>query len=209
LATTLAAFPPLPRSFYARPPTVVAPDCLGKVLVYQSASGTFTGRIVEAEAYLGFADLAAHSRGGRRTARNEVMYGPPGHAYVFLIYGLHYHFNLVTDAPGIPTAALVRAVEPILGEPLMRERRRVADRRQLTNGPGKLCQAFAIDLAHNGVDLCRPPLYMADGEPPKHILRTPRIGVDYARHWAKRLLRFVDPDSAFLSRHRPVRRASS
>lgn len=196
----MSRFAPLPRSFYARPVTEVAPDCLGKLLVHEAPSGIVGGRIVEAEAYLGVADLAAHSVGGRRTTRNEVMYGPAGHAYVFLIYGLHYNFNLVTDEVGVPTAVLVRAVEPLLGESVMRMRRHVRDRRQLTNGPGKLCQAFAIDRGHNGADLCRPPLYLADGDAPRRIVRTPRIGIAYARHWAGRLLRFVDPDSAFVSR---------
>ncbi len=191
---------PLPRSFYARPAIEVARDCLGKRLVFETPLGRLSGRIVEAEAYLGVADLAAHSVGGRRTARNEVMYGPAGYAYVFLIYGLHHHLNLITDEVGTPTAVLLRAVEPLEGEALMQARRQVRDRRQLTNGPGKLCQAFGIDRSHNGIDLCRPPLYLTDGEAPRRILRTPRIGVDYARHWAKRRLRFVDADSAFLSR---------
>jgi len=191
---------PLPRSFYARPAAVVARDCLGKLLVHVTPRGTLSGRIVEVEAYLGIDDLAAHSRGGRRTPRNEVMYGPPGHAYVFLIYGLHHHLNLVTDATGIPTAVLVRAVEPVEGEPLMRRRRRVSEGRELTNGPGKLCQAFAIDLGDNGRDLCAGPLYLAEGAPPTRVERTPRIGIDYAGRWARRLLRFVDPESPFLSR---------
>lgn len=199
----MPTFDPLPRSFYARPAPEVARDCLGKLLVYESPAGLLCGRIVETEAYLGIADLAAHSRGGRRTRRNEVMYGPPGHAYVFLIYGMHHHLNLVTDDVGVPTAVLLRAVEPRLGDELMQQRRRVMDRRQLTSGPGKLCQAFAIDLGHNAVDLCRLGLYLADGEPPRRIQRTARIGVEYARHWSKRLLRYIDPDSPCLSR--PVR----
>lgn len=196
----MASFIPLPRSFYARPAPEVARDCLGKLLVYDSPAGVLCGRIVESEAYLGVADLAAHSRGGRRTPRNEAMYGAPGHAYVFLIYGMHHHLNLVTDQVGVPTAVLLRAVEPRLGEDLMQARRQVRDRRQLTSGPGKLCQAFAIDLSHNTVDLCRPGLFLAEGEPPRRIQRTARIGVEYARHWSRRLLRFIDPDSEFLSR---------
>lgn len=178
---------------------LVAREVLGKRLVFESAAGTLCGRIVEAEAYLGVSDRAAHSFGGRRSARNEVMYGPAGFAYVFLIYGLHHHLNLVTEGPGRPTAVLVRAVEPVSGEAIMQERRKVAPRTRLTNGPGNLCQAFGIGLVDNGVDLCRPPLYLSDGPPPRRVQRTPRIGVDYAGAWARRLLRFVDPDSAFVS----------
>ena len=113
-------FAPLPRSFYARPAEVVAKDALGKILAFERDGVTLAGRIVEAEAYLGIRDRAAHSFGGRRTARNEVMWGPPGFAYVFFIYGMHFHLNLVTDDEGLPCAVLLRAVEPILGEEVMR-----------------------------------------------------------------------------------------
>jgi DNA-3-methyladenine glycosylase len=195
---------PLPRSFYARPAMVVARDCLGKQLVFEGRDGTLSGRIVETEAYLGVRDRAAHSFGGRRSKRNEVMYGPAGFSYVFFIYGMHYHFNLVTDTAGEPTAVLLRAVEPILGEAQMRERRLGRSPYGLTNGPGKLCQAFGIGIEHNGLDLCEPPIYLADGRPPRRVRRTHRIGVGYAGSWAHRFLRFVDPDSPFLS---PVARA--
>jgi DNA-3-methyladenine glycosylase len=196
----LQALRPLPRSFYARPATLVAEECLGKQLVFDTPNGMLVGRVVEAEAYLGTADRAAHSFGGRRTQRNEVMYGAPGHAYVFFIYGVHFHFNLVTDAPEIPTAVLIRAVEPLLGEAVMQGRRRHPKRRVLvTNGPGKLCQAYGIGREHNGWDLCQAPLYLAHGEPPRRVRRCPRIGVDYAGPWARRLLRFVDAESTFLS----------
>jgi DNA-3-methyladenine glycosylase len=178
----------------------VAEACLGKHLVFEDAGQVVAGRIVEAEAYLGPEDRAAHSFGGRRTDRNEVMYGPPGHAYVFFIYGMHFHMNLVTDAPGFPSAVLIRAVEPLLGEEVMRSRRGNPKKRVLlTNGPGKLCQAFGIHRDHGGYDLCQPPLYLADGPAPQKIRRVPRIGVDYAGGWAKRLLRFVDAESSFLS----------
>jgi DNA-3-methyladenine glycosylase len=128
------------------------------------------------------------------------MYGPAGFSYVFFIYGMHYHLNLVTNAPGEPKAVLLRAVEPLLGEAEMRRRRKITTVYSLTNGPGKLCQAFGIGIEHNGLDLCKPPLYLIDGPPPQRIRRTRRIGIDYAGGWAKRLLRFVDPDSGFLSR---------
>jgi DNA-3-methyladenine glycosylase len=162
------------------------------------------GRIVEAEAYRGPEDRAAHSFGGRRTARTEVMFGPPGYAYVFLVYGLHWHFNLVTTAPGAPHAVLIRAVEPVEGVELMLERRGLAAvRRELTNGPGKVCAAFAIDRRCYGADLTQAPLYLSEGASgvrrPK-VRRAPRVGVDYAGEWAARPWRFYDADSAFVSR---------
>jgi DNA-3-methyladenine glycosylase len=197
-------FAPLPRSFYARPAEVVAKDALGKILAFERDGVTLAGRIVEAEAYLGIRDRAAHSFGGRRTARNEVMWGPPGFAYVFFIYGMHFHLNLVTDDEGLPCAVLLRAVEPILGEEVMRVLRGDASKSVkpttlLTNGPGKLCQAFGISRAQNGFDLCTKPLCLSEGLAPKRIKRCSRIGVDYAGSWAKRLLRFVDADSKCLS----------
>ncbi len=157
------------------------------------------GRIVEAEAYRGPEDRAAHSFGGRRTARTEVMFGPPGYAYVFLVYGLHYHVNLVTTAVDAPHAVLIRAVEPIAGACLMASRRGLSpERRELCNGPGKLCAAFGIDRTDNGRDLTQARLFLSDG-PACRVLRGTRVGVDYAGAWAQRLWRFCDPDSAYIS----------
>jgi DNA-3-methyladenine glycosylase len=200
---TATPFAPLPRDFYARPADVVANDVLGKILVFERDGVTLAGRIVEAEAYLGIRDQAAHTFGGRRTARNEVMWGPPGFAYVFFVYGMHFHLNLVTDTEGRPCAVLLRAVEPLLGEEVMRALRgsvvKPTKPALLTNGPGKLCQAFGVSRAQNGVDLCARPLYLSAGTSPKRIKRCSRIGVDYAGAWARRLLRFVDADSKYLS----------
>lgn len=197
---------PLPRSFYARPVLTVARETIGKILVHDTPEGRVAGRIVEAEAYRGPEDRAAHSYGGRRTARTEAMFGPPGHAYVFFVYGMHWHFNLVTTAAALPHAVLIRAVEPLEGIELMAERRGIAAaRRELTNGPGKLCRAFAIDRAAYGSDLTKRPLYLLDGPSPK-VARSPRIGVDYAGAWAARLYRFYDPESRHVS---PVRRGRS
>jgi DNA-3-methyladenine glycosylase len=195
---------PLPRVFYARPVLAVARDCIGKHLVHDTPRGLLVGRIVEAEAYRGPEDRAAHSFGGRRTARTEVMFGPPGHAYVFFVYGLHYHVNLVTTAIDAPHAVLIRAVEPVEGAELMAERRNMsAAQRELCNGPGKLCQAFGIDRAHNGQDLTRAPLFLSDG-PACRVVRGTRVGVDYAGAWAARPWRFCDPESRYVSTRKGI-----
>lgn len=191
----------LPRSFYARPVLTVAREVIGQILVHESREGLCAGRIVEAEAYRGPEDRAAHSFGGRRTQRTEAMFGPPGHAYVFFVYGMHWHMNLVTTRKGAPHAVLLRAVEPLQGLELMAARRGVAEGRvELTNGPGKLCRAFGIDRNAYGLDLTRGErLYLCRGRARK-VARSPRIGIDYAGAWAERPWRFYDPESRFLSR---------
>ena len=189
----------LGRDFYARPVLRVARDCLGKMLVHAAPDGLAAGIIVEAEAYRGPEDRAAHSYGGRRTRRTEAMFGPPGHAYVFLIYGLHRNFNVVTGDEGEPHAVLIRAVEPVHGIELMASRRRMDScRLELTNGPGKLTQALGIELRHYGADLCDGPLFLADG-PRVRAARSPRIGVEYAGSWANRPWRFLVPSSRYVS----------
>ena len=199
----MAELLPLARDFYARPVLTVAKACIGKLLVHRTKQGLVAGRIVETEAYRGPEDRAAHSYGGRRTARTEVMFGPPGYAYVFFVYGMHYQFNLVTTKDGAPHAVLVRAVEPVLGVELMAKRRNLpASARELTNGPGKLCQALGIGRECYGVDLCGPELFLAEG-PPVRSARAKRIGIDYAGDWAEKPWRFYDPKSRYVSRARP------
>jgi DNA-3-methyladenine glycosylase len=191
---------PLPRSFYARPVLEVARAAIGKILVHDTKAGRVAGRIVETEAYRGPEDRAAHSYGGRRTARTEVMWGPPGYAYVFFVYGMHWHVNLVTTRAESPHAVLIRAVEPLEGVELMAKARGLApDDRNLTNGPGKVCCAFSIDRSAYGADLCRGPLFLADG-PRAKIGRSPRIGVDYAGAWASRPWRFFELENRYVSR---------
>lgn len=190
----------LDRGFYERPVLQVARDCIGKVLVHDTPDGLVAGRIVEAEAYRGPEDRAAHSFGGRRTARTEVMFGPPGHSYVFLIYGMHHNFNLVTGREGQPHAVLIRGVEPLQGLELMAKRRHVAaDRIELTNGPGKLCKALGIGAEHYGLDLCQGPLFLADA-PRVKVARSPRIGIDYAGNWAHKPWRFFQRGNRYVSR---------
>jgi DNA-3-methyladenine glycosylase len=146
----------LPRSFYARPTLTVARALLGKVLVHRAAAGVAAGMIVETEAYIGEDDPACHAAPGP-TARNEPLYGPPGIAYVYLNYGIHYLVNAITEAEGHPAAVLIRALEPIEGLALMRERRapngRAIDAHELCRGPGNLTRALGITLADNRLDL--------------------------------------------------------
>jgi DNA-3-methyladenine glycosylase len=162
----------------------VARALLGKVVVHDTAHGRVAGRIVEVEAYRGPADQAAHSRGGHRSARNEVMYGPAGHAYVYFVYGMHHCVNVVTQPAGVPEAVLLRALEPLDGIESMRVRRKLdtAPTWRLCRGPGALCQALGIARTENGADLVRGPLRILDAPsvPAAQVRRTPRIGIDYA-----------------------------
>jgi DNA-3-methyladenine glycosylase len=178
---------PLPREFYRRSPRVVARDLLGRVLVRDTADGRVAGRIVEVEAYDGANDPASHAFRGE-TARNRVMFGPPGHAYVYFTYGMHYCMNVVTGPAGRASAVLVRALEPIEGLQLMRRRRGLeeagekADGR-LTRGPGCVAQALDLTRADDGIDLTRGPLWIADtvsNRGGRRVVATPRIGIRHA-----------------------------
>jgi DNA-3-methyladenine glycosylase len=179
----------------------VARDCIGKILVCENGSTRVAGRIVEAEAYRGPEDRAAHSWRGRRTPRTEAMFGSPGHAYVFFVYGMHWHFNLVTAAVDEPQAVLIRALEPLWGQQTMARRRGLpASSRQLLNGPGKLCQALGIGRNDYGHDLTLGKrLYLLDA-PTVRSHRSPRIGIAYAGTWAHKPWRFTEPHSPYLSR---------
>ena len=196
----------LPRRFYLAPTLGVARALLGKILVHDTPAGVTTGRIVEVEAYRGPSDRAAHSFGGHRSARNEVMYGPPGHAYVYLIYGLHHCVNLVTRPCSVPEAVLLRALEPVDGIELMRARRALPDAPdwRLCRGPGALCQAMGITRVDNGADLVggRLRVLEAPAVPARAIARTPRIGVDYAGPDAERPWRFAVRHSRAVSGRR-------
>jgi DNA-3-methyladenine glycosylase len=188
----------LPASFYARPVLVVARDCIGKILVRRTPEGLVGGRIVESEAYRGPLDQAAHSSRGR-TKRTEAMFGPPGRAYVYLLYGISWAFNIVVAREGEPHAVLVRALEPIFGLDVMAARRNFpADARLLTNGPGKLCQALGITGNDYGRDLTGDELFLLDG-PSGKVGRSPRINVDYAGSWAARPWRFYERGNRFVS----------
>ncbi len=192
----------LTPSFYARDTESVARDLLGCILECRSRRGVASGRIVETEAYLGEHDAACHAAAGR-TRRTETLYGPPGTFYVYFTYGMHWCCNAVTRREGLPSAVLIRAVEPIRGIDLMWSRRRRARRdRDLTSGPGKLCEALDIDGRHNGLSLQSGPVTIRAGQPVRDadVVITPRIGINEsnaALHWP---LRWCVADSPYLSR---------
>jgi DNA-3-methyladenine glycosylase len=187
----------LPRGFYARPTLQVAEDLLGKALVHRTRAGLTSGIIVEVEAYVGESDPACHAAPGP-TRRNAPLYGPPGHAYVYLNYGVHYLFNVVTEPAGSPAAVLIRALEPLDGIPLMRTRRgrmRTARRRQhgrriadheLCKGPGNVSHAMGISLRDNTLDLLGDVLYVEDRrQGVGDVSWSPRIGITKGteHHW--------------------------
>jgi DNA-3-methyladenine glycosylase len=192
----------LPRSFYDRPTEIVARELLGAVLECEREDGVASGRIVETEAYLGPDDPACHAVAGR-TERTWHLHGPPGIAYVYFIYGVHWCFNAVTREEGHGSAVLVRAVEPLGALDVMR-RRRVAARRDvdLTNGPGKLCQALGIDGSLDGARLDRRPLRILEGTPvdDADVQVTARIGITQAADWP---LRWLVKGSPYVSLGRP------
>ncbi len=177
----------LPRDFYARDAETVARALLGTLLVHRREDLVQRARIVETEAYVGSHDLACHASRGR-TRRTEVMFGPAGHAYVYLIYGMYDMFNIVTGPAGEAQAVLIRAVEPvenIIGA---------------TDGPGKLTKVLGITRAYNGLDLCDSSLWLEPGRMPAEIVTATRIGVDYAGSWKDAPLRFYDAASSHVSR---------
>ncbi|MFL5320567.1 MAG: DNA-3-methyladenine glycosylase [Myxococcaceae bacterium] len=181
----------LPRSFYNRPALVVAKELLGKTLVLSESGKRRAGIIVETEAYVGEHDLACHAAKGR-TKRTEVLFGPPGHAYVYLIYGMYDCFNVVTEPEGVAAAVLIRGLEPLEGiDPALE-----------TNGPGKLCRAMEITRQHNRLDLCGEVLWLEDGRvvKPSQIAKGARIGVDYAGEWAHKHYRFWIDGNAHVSK---------
>jgi DNA-3-methyladenine glycosylase len=188
----------LPREFYARGAVPVARALLGKHLVHVVDGKRRVGRIVETEAYLGPHDLASHSSRGR-TRRTEVMFGPAGHAYIYLIYGLYWNMNVVCARPGVAAAVLIRALEP------------VENLDPHTRGPGLLCRAMGIDKTRYGCDLCGEELFIEQPAASRRFstVRTTRIGVDYAGPWAERRLRFFIKGNPYVSKPIQKRRMVS
>ena len=189
----------LKRDFYDRETELVARDMLGTVLECRTERGIASGMVVETEAYIGEEDPACHAAVGR-TRRTEPLYGRPGLSYVYFIYGVHWCFNAVTRREGLPSAVLVRALQPLEGIGLMKERRgpRISEV-NLTNGPGKLCAALGIDGSCNGLSLQRGPLVLREGEsiPSSRIVTTTRIGITKAADWP---LRYFIRDNPWVSK---------
>jgi DNA-3-methyladenine glycosylase len=180
----------LRRSFFNQPAEQLAQALIGKILVHKVGDRTRRARLVETEAYVGPHDLASHSSKGR-TARTEVMFGPPGHAYVYFIYGMYDMLNIVAGEPG--SAVLIRAAEPLDGW------------QANLSGPGRLTRGLGITKADNGLDITGRKLFLMDAASDRpRIVRSRRIGVDYAKHWKDELLRFADADSQAVSKPRPI-----
>ncbi len=198
----------LDRDFYNRDSIIVAKELLGKILIHEINGKRISARIVETEAYMGVIDKAAHSYGGKRTPRVEVMYGEPGHSYVYLIYGMYNCFNVVTGPKGVPQAVLIRALEPVEGLDSMAYNRyqkpyHELNKKQitgLTSGPGKLCRAFLIDKGLNGEDLCGRRLYVEDGKTGVFsTVESRRVGIDYAEEARDFLWRFYIEGNPYVS----------
>ncbi|MDF2588758.1 MAG: 3-methyladenine glycosylase [Anaerocolumna sp.] len=190
----------LQRSFYQKNAIEVAKELLGKVIVHESSEGITKGKIVEVEAYMGPMDAAAHSYKVKST-RTNVQYGEGGYAYVYLIYGMYYCMNIVANTPDVPEVVLLRALEPVEGIDLMKQRRKTDKMSNLCSGPGKLCQALGIDKTNYGMDLCGDELYL---EYPKEkedieIEASKRINIDYAGEAKDYLWRFTIKGNKFLS----------
>ncbi|MGC4019156.1 MAG: DNA-3-methyladenine glycosylase [Muricomes sp.] len=198
----------LTREFYNKDSLIVARELLGKVLVHEVNGQRLAARIVETEAYRGVEDKAAHSYGGRRTPRVEVMYGGPGVSYVYFIYGMYYCFNVVTHEEGVPQAVLIRALEPVSGIELMAQNRYKKPHEKLTksqitgltSGPGKLCGALLIDKTLNGEDLCGNRLYIESGQEENFtVVSSKRVGIPNTGEAKDYLWRFYIEDNKYVS----------
>jgi DNA-3-methyladenine glycosylase len=198
----------LRTDFYTRKDTLrIARELLGKLLVVPDlqTGKRASGMIVETEAYLGEIDKAAHSYGGRRTDRNEITYAEGGHVYVFFVYGMYHQLNLVTGAAGDPHVVLIRAIEPVEGIELMRERRGAMKDKNLTSGPGKLCIALGINRELNGEDLIEGErIWVEDHRTfkSKQVASGPRVGIDYAEEFIEMPWRFWVEGNQFVSKKR-------
>ncbi len=187
------------RSFYARPTLEAAPDLLGKYIVYHSPAGKLSAKIVEVEAYIGQDDPACHAARGR-TRRNAVMFGPPGFAYIYFVYGMYHCLNFVTEPEGFPAAVLLRAAEPVEGEKIMSRLSPGNSGCDLLNGPGKFCRSFGLTRDQNGLDLTGNQMYVEDrAVVVSQIGRSTRVGVT---NGADRQWRFYDKDSDAVSKLR-------
>ncbi|MFX0085907.1 MAG: DNA-3-methyladenine glycosylase [Candidatus Hodarchaeota archaeon] len=194
------------REFYLRNTLTVAKELLGKFLIHNSDEGTTVGKIVETEAYIGPHDAASHAYRGRRTKRTEIQFGLGGFAYIYQLYGIHFCFNVVTQEINMPEAVLIRALEPIEGFKLMSKRRKFSkitdsNLKELTNGPGKLCQAMGINKSLYGIDLCGNVLFISsiNFKEDLEIITTPRINIEYSKESKSLPWRFLIKNDEYVS----------
>ncbi|MFX1285356.1 MAG: DNA-3-methyladenine glycosylase [Promethearchaeota archaeon] len=188
----------LPRAFYARESKIVAKELLGKILIHKTSEGTYKGKIVETEAYFGWSDPASHAYGKKITKRNIILYKNPGTAYVYLAYGTNWLLDVVTEKIGFPSSVLIRALEPLKGINMMKRNRCTKEITNLTNGPGKVTEAFGIDINHNGLDLSGNNfLFIENSDEKVIIVEAPRVGI---RKGKEHLLRFYIKDNKFVSK---------
>lgn len=190
----------LGKYFYQKDACSLAQNLLGQVLCRRMGKKMLKGRIVETEAYCGISDKGCHAYGNRRTSRTNILYGPGGYAYVYIIYGLHFCMNVTAGKAGDPQCVFLRALEPMDGVEIMQANRKTEQIKHLTNGPGKLCQALAIDKSLYGADLTTgEALWIERGEKPAHISAGPRVNIDYAGEDALLPYRYYITDNPYVS----------
>lgn len=194
----------LERDFFLQPTIKVAQALLGKYLVHKiNHNVKIVGKIVETEAYLGVKDKASHSYNFKHTERNKAEYLVGGHIYIYLIYGIYWQLNITTQEEGIPECVLIRSLEPIDGIKEMQRKRKKTVLKELTNGPGKLCQAMGLDKKFYGIDICKSPIIYIENNPnfrPLKIVKAKRIGIDYSGIWKNKALRFYLFNNPFVSK---------
>ncbi|MCS6824342.1 MAG: DNA-3-methyladenine glycosylase [Cytophagaceae bacterium] len=193
----------LPKSFYIRNNVItIARELLGKLLVTQINGSITSGIITETEAYKAPEDKASHAYNNKRTSRTEVFFNEGGIAYVYLCYGMHHLFNIITNKENIPHAVLIRSVEPVHGIELMLKRRNLTEpHTKLTTGPGSVSKALGITKDHNAIDLCGDTIWIEEySSKPVKVISRPRIGVDYAQEYALKPWRFIIAGNAWVSK---------
>ena len=190
----------LERKFYLRDVNTIAHDLIGKILVHETHEGLTSGIIIETEAYRGPDDKAAHTYKNKRTSRTEIQFTTGGFAYVYMIYGMYFCFNVTVNEPAKPEAVLIRALEPLDGLELMKTRRGTQDIINLCNGPGKLCGAMGINMQTYGEDLCGEKIYILDDNIKLDIKTSPRINIDYAQEYVNMPWRYYAADNIYVSK---------
>ena len=190
----------LDRQFYLRDVNITAHDLIGKILVHQAPEGLASGVIIETEAYRGPDDKASHTYNNKRTSRTEIQFREGGFAYVYMIYGMHYCFNITVNEASKPEAVLVRALEPLDGLELMKARRKTQNVINLCNGPGKLCSAMGINMQTYGQDLCGEKIYILDDNIMLDVGTSPRINIDYAEEYVNMPWRYFAVENIYVSK---------